>query len=211
MEELTRFKETEIDEIENLARLRLIPYNARLLDTRKAKGWTQKSLSLLTGISVSYIGHIETLRVIPTDNAMVEISSALDASIDYLFPETLMEAMREGLFSHRVVELKEQNIIRLSEARHTDLLPSGNSEDEAVEAADKTFLKMDMAEVLQVLTTRERRVIELRFGLEDGKSRTLDEVGREFGVTRERIREIEDKALRKLRNTSRARRLKDYL
>ena len=66
-------------------------------------------------------------------------------------------------------------------------------------------------DVLSSLTPRERKVLELRFGLEDGRSRTLEEVGREFNVTRERIRQIEAKALRKLRHPSRSRKLKDYL
>ena len=65
--------------------------------------------------------------------------------------------------------------------------------------------------VLEGLTGRERRVLQLRFGLEDGRTRTLEEVGREFNVTRERIRQIEAKALRKLRHPSRSRKLKDYL
>ncbi|MEJ7754897.1 MAG: sigma-70 family RNA polymerase sigma factor, partial [Candidatus Limnocylindrales bacterium] len=65
--------------------------------------------------------------------------------------------------------------------------------------------------VLDSLTPRERRVLQLRFGLEDGRSRTLEEVGRDFNVTRERIRQIEAKALRKLRHPSRSRKLKDYL
>ena len=65
--------------------------------------------------------------------------------------------------------------------------------------------------VLGSLTKRERKVLQLRFGLEDGRSRTLEEVGREFGVTRERIRQIETKALRKLRHPSRSKKLKDYM
>ena len=65
--------------------------------------------------------------------------------------------------------------------------------------------------MLDTLTPRERRVLRLRFGLEDGRSRTLEEVGKEFDVTRERIRQIEAKALRKLRHPSRSRKLRDYL
>ena len=68
-----------------------------------------------------------------------------------------------------------------------------------------------MEEVLSTLTEREKKVLTLRFGLEDGRARTLEEVGREFNVTRERIRQIEAKALRKLRHPSRSRKLKDYL
>ena len=72
------------------------------------------------------------------------------------------------------------------------------------------LLKEKMQDVLQNLTERERKVLVLRFGLEDGHQRTLEEVGQEFGVTRERIRQIEAKALRKLRHPSRGKALKDY-
>ncbi len=74
-----------------------------------------------------------------------------------------------------------------------------------------TLLKEQLEEVLGTLTEREQKVLTLRFGLEDGRARTLEEVGKEFNVTRERIRQIEAKALRKLRHPSRSRKLKDYL
>lgn len=79
------------------------------------------------------------------------------------------------------------------------------------EAAAFSMLKEQLVEVLDTLTEREQKVLKLRFGLEDGRSRTLEEVGKEFDVTRERIRQIEAKALRKLRHPSRSKRLKDYL
>ena len=79
------------------------------------------------------------------------------------------------------------------------------------DAATYTMLKEQIVEVLTTLTERERRVLNLRFGLEDGRPRTLEEVGKEFDVTRERIRQIEAKALRKLRHPSRSKKLKDYL
>ena len=72
-------------------------------------------------------------------------------------------------------------------------------------------MKEKLEDVLSTLTSREQRVLQLRFGLEDGRSRTLEEVGKVFNVTRERIRQIEAKALRKLRHPSRSRKLKDYL
>ena len=79
------------------------------------------------------------------------------------------------------------------------------------DAASFTLLREQLEEVLKTLTIREKRVLELRFGLEDGRSRTLEEVGQHFGVTRERIRQIEAKALRKLRHPSRSKKLKDFL
>ncbi|MBQ8696470.1 MAG: sigma-70 family RNA polymerase sigma factor, partial [Clostridia bacterium] len=74
-----------------------------------------------------------------------------------------------------------------------------------------TVLREQLDEVLATLTPRENEVLKLRFGLKDGKTRTLEEVGEVFGITRERIRQIEAKALRKLRHPSRSKRLKDYL
>ena len=79
------------------------------------------------------------------------------------------------------------------------------------DAASHTLLKEQLEDVLSTLTPREKKVLELRFGLEDGRNRTLEEVGKEFNVTRERIRQIEAKALRKLRHPSRSKRLKDFL
>ena len=79
------------------------------------------------------------------------------------------------------------------------------------EAAAFSMLKEQLVEVLDTLTEREQKVLKLRFGLEDGRARTLEEVGKEFDVTRERIRQIEAKALRKLRHPSRSKKLKDYL
>jgi len=119
---------------------------------------------------------------------------------------------------------KVRRIMRLSQEPMSLEMPIGaeeNSslgdfiEDESVlgpmDAASRELLKEQMQDVLDSLSERERRVLELRFGLVDGRSRTLDEVGEEFGVTRERIRQIEAKALRKLRHPIRSRKLRDYL
>jgi len=78
-------------------------------------------------------------------------------------------------------------------------------------AVDNELLKGQITDVLETLTPREKKVLELRFGLNDGCPRTMDEVGKEFNVTGDRIRQIQAKALRKLRHPSRSRRLKDYL
>ncbi len=119
---------------------------------------------------------------------------------------------------------KVREIIKISQEPVSLEMPIGEEEDShlgdfiedrstmpPIEAASLNLLKDQVEEVLSTLTPRERRVLQLRFGLEDGRSRTLEEVGKEFGVTRERIRQIEAKALRKLRHPSRSRKLKDYL
>jgi RNA polymerase primary sigma factor len=80
-----------------------------------------------------------------------------------------------------------------------------------VDAASRQLLKEQMSDILSSLSERERKVLEMRFGLKDGQGRTLEEVGQEFGVTRERIRQIEAKALRKLRHPIRSKKLRDYL
>ena len=82
---------------------------------------------------------------------------------------------------------------------------------EPAEAASFTLLKEQLVDVLSTLTPREEKVLKLRFGIEDGRTRTLEEVGKEFNVTRERIRQIEAKALRKLRHPSRSKKLRDFL
>ena len=91
-----------------------------------------------------------------------------------------------------------------------DFIPDDDAPAPA-EAASYTLLKEQLMDVLGTLTPREEKVLKLRFGLEDGRSRTLEEVGKEFNVTRERIRQIEAKALRKLRHPSRSKRLKDFM
>lgn len=91
-----------------------------------------------------------------------------------------------------------------------DFIPDEDSPAPA-EAASYTLLKEQLNEVLHTLTPREEQVLKLRFGLEDGRTRTLEEVGKEFDITRERIRQIEAKALRKLRHPSRSKKLRDYL
>ncbi|MCX6005538.1 MAG: RNA polymerase sigma factor RpoD [Chloroflexi bacterium] len=119
---------------------------------------------------------------------------------------------------------KVREIMKLSQVPISLEMPIGEEEDSHLgdfiedratlppaDAASRELLKAQLDKVLSELTDRERKVLLLRFGLEDGRARTLEEVGKEFNVTRERIRQIEAKALRKLRHPSRSRKLKDYL
>ena len=119
---------------------------------------------------------------------------------------------------------KVREIMRISQEPVSLETPIGEEEDSHLgdfipdddapapaEAASHTLLREQLGEVLSTLTDREEKVLRLRFGLEDGRSRTLEEVGKEFSVTRERIRQIEAKALRKLRHPSRSKKLKDFL
>jgi len=119
---------------------------------------------------------------------------------------------------------KVREIVKVSQEPVSLETPIGEEEDSHLgdfiedhssiapaDAASHQLLKEQVADVLSSLTPREQKVLVLRFGLEDGRSRTLEEVGREFSVTRERIRQIEAKALRKLRHPSRSKKLKDYL
>ncbi len=120
--------------------------------------------------------------------------------------------------------IKAHEIERISQDTTSLETPVGKEEDTRLkefikdevtvspfDSASQELLKGHIDEVLETLNPRERRVLALRFGLKDGRTRTLEEVGREFGVTRERIRQIEAKALRKLRHPSRSKRLRDYL
>jgi RNA polymerase primary sigma factor len=157
------------------------------------------------------------VHMVETINRLIKISRQL---LQELGREPSVEEIAEamGLSPEKVRE-----VMKISQEPISLETPIGEEEDshlgdfiedqEAVapaEAASVMLLKEKMQDVLQNLTERERKVLVLRFGLEDGHQRTLEEVGQEFGVTRERIRQIEAKALRKLRHPSRGKALKDY-
>ena len=130
-----------------------------------------------------------------------EVSLELDMPVD-----KVREIMR---ISQEPVSL-ETPIGEEEDSHLGDFIPDDDAPAPA-EAASHTLLREQLGEVLSTLTDREEKVLRLRFGLEDGRSRTLEEVGKEFNVTRERIRQIEAKALRKLRHPSRSKKLKDFL
>ncbi len=156
---------------------------------------------------------------------MVETINKLIRVSRQLLQELGREATSEEIAEQMDIPVeKVREILKISQEPVSLETPIGEEEDShlgdfiqddnvpvPVEAATQTLLREQLDEVLETLSDRERKVLILRFGLKDGRSRTLEEVGKEFNVTRERIRQIEAKALRKLRHPSRSRKLKDYL
>ena len=156
--------------------------------------------------------------MVETINKLVRIQRQLLQSLGREpTPEEIAEEM--GLTPERVREIQ-----KISQEPVSLETPIGEEEDSHLgdfipdedapapsEAASFVLLKEQLGAVLETLSEREAKVLRLRFGLDDGRARTLEEVGKEFDVTRERIRQIEAKALRKLRHPSRSQKLKDYL
>ncbi|MCI9142494.1 MAG: RNA polymerase sigma factor RpoD [Lachnospiraceae bacterium] len=158
------------------------------------------------------------VHMVETINKLIRVSRQLLQELGREpTPEEIAEEMK--MPADRVRE-----ILKISQEPVSMETPIGEEEDSHLgdfieddnvpapaDAAAFTLLKEQLVEVLGTLTEREQKVLRLRFGLDDGRARTLEEVGKEFNVTRERIRQIEAKALRKLRHPSRSRKLKDYL
>ena len=158
------------------------------------------------------------VHMVETINKVIRVSRQLLQELGHdPTPEEIAEEM-----SMPVERVRE--ILKIAQEPVSLETPIGEEEDshlgdfiadedasEPAEAASFTLLKEQLVEVLSTLTPREEKVLKLRFGIEDGRTRTLEEVGKEFNVTRERIRQIEAKALRKLRHPSRSKKLKDFL
>ena len=158
------------------------------------------------------------VHMVETINKLVRVSRQLLQELGREpSPEEIAEAMDIPVERVREIQKISQEPVSLE-------TPIGEEEDSHLgdfiqddnvpvpaDAAASTLLKEQLVEVLGTLTDREQKVLRLRFGMDDGRARTLEEVGKEFNVTRERIRQIEAKALRKLRHPSRSRKLKDYL
>ena len=158
------------------------------------------------------------VHMVETINKLIRVSRQL---LQELGREPLPEEIAKEM---NMPEDRVREILKISQEPVSLETPIGEEEDSHLgdfiqddnvpvpaDAAAFTLLKEQLVEVLGTLTEREQKVLKLRFGLEDGRARTLEEVGKEFNVTRERIRQIEAKALRKLRHPSRSRKLKDYL
>ena len=158
------------------------------------------------------------VHMVETINKLIRVSRQL---LQELGREPTPEEIAAVL---KMPEERVREILKISQEPVSLETPIGEEEDSHLgdfiqddnvpvpaDAAAFTLLKEQLSEVLSTLTEREQKVLRLRFGLDDGRARTLEEVGKEFNVTRERIRQIEAKALRKLRHPSRSRKLRDYL
>lgn len=158
------------------------------------------------------------VHMVETINKLIRVSRQL---LQELGREPTAEELAQEM---QMPEEKVREIMKIAQEPVSLETPIGEEEDSHLgdfipdddipapaEAAAFTLLKEQLMEVLDTLTEREEKVLRLRFGLDDGRARTLEEVGKEFNVTRERIRQIEAKALRKLRHPSRSKKLKDYL
>ena len=158
------------------------------------------------------------VHMVETINKVIRVSRQLLQELGHdPTPEEISEEMNMPVDKVREILKIAQEPVSLEtpigeeEDSHLgDFIPDEDA-SEPSEAASYTLLKEQLIDVLDTLTPREEKVLKLRFGLEDGRTRTLEEVGKEFNVTRERIRQIEAKALRKLRHPSRSKKLKDFL
>ena len=158
------------------------------------------------------------VHMVETINKVIRVSRQLlqelghDPSPDEIAEEMNMpvDKVREILKIAQEPVSLETPIGEEEDSHLGDFIPDEDA-SEPSEAASFTLLKEQLVDVLSTLTPREEKVLKLRFGIEDGRTRTLEEVGKEFNVTRERIRQIEAKALRKLRHPSRSKKLKDFL
>ena len=155
---------------------------------------------------------VETITKVKKVSSMLLHKNGHDASPEEIAEELEMEPerVREIMRIAQDPVSLETPIGEEEDSHLGDFIPDDDAPAPA-DAASLILLKEQLGEVLSTLTEREEKVLRLRFGLEDGRSRTLEEVGKEFKVTRERIRQIEAKALRKLRHPSRSKKVKDFL
>ena len=199
-------------------------------DEAAKKRLAEANLRLVVSIAKRYVGrgmlfldlieegNLGLIKAVETINKLIRVSRQL---LQELGREPTPEEIAKEM-DMSVERVRE--ILKISQEPVSLETPIGEEEDSHLgdfiqddnvpvpaDAAAFTLLKEQLVEVLSTLTDREQKVLRLRFGLDDGRARTLEEVGKEFNVTRERIRQIEAKALRKLRHPSRSRKLKDYL
>lgn len=180
-------------------------FHRSLREKRLSLGYTQEQLAEKLGIGKQSYGQIETLRKFPTEYQLEKLCDFFGTTKEELFPEWA----KMIFIDDRREIIKEVEIDRtmLSSPEVLQLVAPDSPEEDF----EKENLREVMSRVLDTLNPREKKVLEIRFGLKDSAPKTLEESAKEFGVTRERIRQIEAKALRKLRHVCRSRKLKSFI
>lgn len=192
-------------------------FNYRMRERRAELGITLYSLWKLSGVSIIDIQNIEKLRDVrggirEAEDKLHKVATALECDFIELFPQDYLDMLAEKKLPKRrlpFIWVREISLEQLGSVEPGLLLPS--AEELVLDDPDKNGLKQQLVNVMKDLPEREARIIDMRFGLRNGQSYTLEETAKFFGIHRERVRQIEAQALSRLRNSKYRRKLRDYL
>lgn len=179
-------------------------YNGLMREKRHIKGLSQKDLSELVDCPIATIGDIETFKKYPDGDKLDNIATELDSTLEEMFPEWLVEQRIKKSSTDTIVMVEKLQL----ESPEVKQLESGYSIEEDI---DKEIMKGAVLEALQLISERERKILSMRFGVGGQEPHTLSETAQEWGVSRERIRQMEQKALGRIRNSKEAKELKEFL
>lgn len=179
-----------------------VPFNVRLRDARLRLGWSRRRLALAVGMTPTVVGQYEALKAWPRPAVGERIATALQDSADYLFPPEVGIALK-GRSAHVTTSVLPMEALTL-DSPQVRYLPAPDLYEQVYDRD----IHGRLHDAVGTLADRQQYVIRRHFGL-DGESQTLAEIGQTLGVTVERVRQIEAKALRKLRNPSRSRKFMD--
>ena len=191
-------EESENEDSDFELRFRMSVKNHELEKVRFARNLMQKEVAEAVGIGIASYCQIETCRLFPNEQLQKKIADFFNIEKEKLFPEFLKA------FSQKWNKTEKSRVVPISTisiaSRDALMLPSGDYE-EMIRSADNAVMAEKIRKVLDQMPNKERMIIEMRFGLLDGKDKDLGAVGQKFGVTRERVRQIEAKALERIRQS----------